>query len=122
MKIHGKHICFLFVLGILPATIIIIGTQTLFNLNILYAQNNNILKASNKSLEKFWESPNQLKNPESVVHDSRKNMLYVSNVDGNPDDKAQLISPIFPAIEVLSCLTFAYYLHGMRSSNLQNYI
>ena len=87
MKIHGKHICFLFVLGILPSTIIMIGTQTLFNLNILYAQNNNILKASNKSLEEFWESPNQLKNPESVVYDSKKNMLYVSNVDGNPDDK-----------------------------------
>ena len=75
MKIHGKHICFLFVLGILPATIIMIGIQTLFNFNILYAQNNNISKVSDKSLEKVWESPNQLKNPESVVYDSKKNML-----------------------------------------------
>jgi len=122
MKIHGKHICFLFVLGILPATIIIIGTQTLFNLNILYAQNNNILKASNKSLEEFWESPNQLKNPESVVYDSKKNMLYVSNVDGNPDDKDNkgFISIISPSNGSIINLNWVSNLNAPKGIDLDN--
>ena len=41
----------------------------------------------NKSLEKVWETPNQLKDPESVDYDSSKSTLYLSNVDGKPDDK-----------------------------------
>jgi sugar lactone lactonase YvrE len=122
MKIHGKYICFLFVLGILPATIIMIGTQTLFNLNILYAQNNNILKASNKSLEKVWESPNQLKNPESVVYDSKKNMLYVSNVDGNPDDKDNkgFISIISPTNGSIINLNWVSNLNAPKGIDLDN--
>jgi sugar lactone lactonase YvrE len=122
MKIHGKHICFLFVLGILPSTIIMIGTQTLFNLNILYAQNNNILKASNKSLEKFWESPNQLKNPESVVYDSKNNMLYVSNVDGNPDDKDNkgFISIISPTNGSIINLNWVSNLNAPKGIDLDN--
>src|SRR6476620_555803 len=123
MKIPGKHICFLFVLGILPATIIImIGTQTLFNLNILYAQNNNILKGSNKSLEKFWESPNQLKNPESVVYDSKKNMLYISNVDGNPDDKDNkgFISIISPTNGSIINLNWVSNLNAPKGIDLDN--
>ena len=122
MKIHGKYICFLFILGILPATIIMIGTQTLFNLNILYAQNNNILKASNKSLEKVWESPNQLKNPESVVYDSKKNLLYVSNVDGNPDDKDNkgFISILSPTNGSIINLNWVSNLNAPKGIDLDN--
>lgn len=122
MKIHFKYIYFLFVLGILPATIIMIGIQTLFNLNLLYAQNNNISKASNKSLEKVWESPNQLKNPESLVYDLKKNMLYVSNVDGNPDDKDNkgFISIISPTNGSIINLNWVSNLNAPKGIDLDN--
>src|SRR6476646_651792 len=122
MKIHFKYIYFLFVLGILPATIIMIGIQTLFNLNLLYAQNNSISKVSNKSLEKVWESPNQLKNPESLVYDSKKNMLYVSNVDGNPDDKDNkgFISIISPTNGSIINLNWVSNLNAPKGIDLDN--
>jgi len=99
-----------------------IGAQTLFNLNILYAQNNNISKVSNKSLEKVWESPNQLKNPESVVYDSKKNMLYVSNVDGNPDDKDNkgFISIISPTNGSIINLNWVSNLNAPKGIDLDN--
>ena len=65
---------------------IVIGAQMISNFQIIYAQNNTA-GSLNKSLEKVWETPNQLKDPESVTYDSSKSTLYVSNVDGKPDDK-----------------------------------
>jgi len=99
-----------------------IGDQTLFNFNILYAQNNNISKVSDKSLEKVWESPNQLKNPESVVYDSKKNMLYVSNVDGNPDDKDNkgFISIISPTNGSIINLNWVSNLNAPKGIDLDN--
>ncbi|HEY0579491.1 MAG TPA: hypothetical protein VGC75_02180 [Candidatus Nitrosocosmicus sp.] len=85
MKVQNLTLCFLFVVGIISASIAI-GAQLIFNPQIIYAQNS-ISESSNKSLEKVWDSPNQLKNPESIYFDPSKNMLYVSNVDGKPDDK-----------------------------------
>ncbi len=31
-----------------------------------------------------WETPTALKNPESVLYDEKRNTLYVSNIDGDP--------------------------------------
>jgi sugar lactone lactonase YvrE len=42
--------------------------------------------AESDSLELFWELDG-LSNPESVVHDPRLNILFVSNVNGGPNDK-----------------------------------
>ena len=44
-------------------------------------------ESSNISLEKVWENPTQLKSLESISFDPSKNMVYVSIVDGKPDDK-----------------------------------
>jgi len=47
----------------------------------------------------LWESPTELRNPESVVHDADNDVLYVSNVDGGPMDKdgKGFISKLSPA-------------------------
>lgn len=43
---------------------------------------------SNKiELIKQWETKPELKIPESVVHDTKNDVLYVSNINGNPAEK-----------------------------------
>jgi hypothetical protein len=39
------------------------------------------------SLKKIWETAKVFKTPESVCYDPSRNVLYVSNIDGNPLDK-----------------------------------
>ncbi|MCX6234757.1 MAG: hypothetical protein NT175_08540 [Bacteroidetes bacterium] len=40
-----------------------------------------------KRLIKKWETPADLKTPESVCHDPVRNLIYVSNINGNPSEK-----------------------------------
>ena len=51
------------------------------------------------SITILWETPDDLKNPESVVYAPKQNVLYVSNIDGKPDQKDQngFISKISPS-------------------------
>jgi DNA-binding beta-propeller fold protein YncE len=48
---------------------------------------------------KIWETPVDLKNPESVVYASKQNLLFVSNINGEPDQKDQngFISTVSPS-------------------------
>lgn len=39
------------------------------------------------TLSFLWETPLELKTPESVKYDSEKQILYVANINGNPTDK-----------------------------------
>src|ERR671930_792381 len=50
-------------------------------------------------INKLWESPNDLKNPESVAYAPKQNVLFVSNVNGKPDQKDQngFISKVSPS-------------------------
>ena len=50
-------------------------------------------------LNKLWETPANLKNPESVAYAPKQNILFVSNVNGKPDQKDQngFISKISPS-------------------------
>jgi DNA-binding beta-propeller fold protein YncE len=50
-------------------------------------------------LNKLWETPNDLKNPESVAYAHKQNILFVSNVNGKPDQKDQngFISKVSPS-------------------------
>jgi hypothetical protein len=50
-------------------------------------------------INKLWETPNELKNPESVAYAPKQNVLFVSNVDGKPDQKDQkgFISKVSPS-------------------------
>src|SRR5688572_6763331 len=38
-------------------------------------------------LEKKWETPAELKVPESVLYDKANNVLYTANIDGQPAGK-----------------------------------
>lgn len=38
-------------------------------------------------LTKLWETPAVLKTPESVLYDYQRDVIYVSNVNGNPSEK-----------------------------------
>ena len=50
-------------------------------------------------INKLWETPTDLKNPESVAYAPKQNVLFVSNVDGKPDQKDQngFISKVSPS-------------------------
>jgi DNA-binding beta-propeller fold protein YncE len=38
-------------------------------------------------VQKLWETPAQLKTPESVLYEPTESVLFVSNMDGKPDEK-----------------------------------
>ncbi len=44
-------------------------------------------KKSGTALEKIWETDRELRIPESVMYDPEDEILYVSNINGNPADK-----------------------------------
>jgi DNA-binding beta-propeller fold protein YncE len=48
---------------------------------------------------KIWETPVDLKKPESVVYASKQNLLFVSNINGEPDQRDQngFISTVSPS-------------------------
>jgi len=63
----------------------------LFSIN-LYNNNNQAQaqpQVESTKINKLWETPNDLKNPESVAYAPRQNVLFVSNMNGNPTQKDQ---------------------------------
>ena len=50
-------------------------------------------------INKLWETPNDLKNPESVAYAPKQNVLFVSNLNGKPTEKDQngFISKVSPS-------------------------
>ena len=61
------------------------GLNTILNNNqVLQAQQQEQIK-----INKVWETPDILKNPESVVYAPKQDTLFVSNIDGKPDEKDQ---------------------------------
>ena len=56
-------------------------------------------QAEHTKVSKLWETPNDLKNPESVAYAPKQNVLFVSNVNGKPTLKDQngFISKVSPS-------------------------
>jgi sugar lactone lactonase YvrE len=56
-------------------------------------------QAEHTKVNKLWETPNGLKNPESVAFAPKQNVLFVSNVNGKPTLKDQngFISKLSPS-------------------------
>jgi sugar lactone lactonase YvrE len=75
--------------------IVAISAIMLFSgISINLYNNNNQAQAQQPQVEstkinKLWETPNDLKNPESVAYASEQNVLFVSNVNGKPTQKDQ---------------------------------
>ena len=73
-------------------------------------------------INKLWETTNDLKNPESVAYAPEQNVLFVSNVNGNPTQKDQngfisKVSPSNGSIIELNWVTGLNAPKGMAISN-----
>ena len=71
---------------------------------------------------KIWETPADLKNPESVVYAPKQNLLFVSNINGKPDQKDQngfisTVSPSNGSIVELNWITGLNAPKGMAINN-----
>jgi DNA-binding beta-propeller fold protein YncE len=67
-------------------------------------------------VQKLWETPAQLKTPESVLYDPAENVLFVSNIDGKPDEKdgRGFISKISPVNGTIIELNWATGLNAPK--------
>ena len=50
----------------------------------------NAQKSKKSEIELVWETPQEFKQPESVIYDSKRKFLYVSNINGLPTEEKQL--------------------------------
>jgi hypothetical protein len=94
-KLSQKSLVLVFLL------IIATSGMTLSN-GINNLSNNNQARAQQQEqikINKLWETPDDLKNPESVLYAPKQDILFVSNIDGKPDEKDQkgFISKVSPS-------------------------
>ena len=77
-----KHISFVIITAVL---ITAIATVALYTVNAAHAQEQQ--QVGQAQVNKLWETPANLKNPESVTYASKQNILFVSNINGDPVKK-----------------------------------
>ena len=84
--------------------IVVISGIVLFSGISINLYNNNYQADAQQQVEhtkinKLWETTNDLKNPESVAYAPKQNVLFVSNINGNPTQKDQngFISKVSPS-------------------------
>jgi hypothetical protein len=73
------------------------GIILFFGISINMNTNNNEVQAQEQQqqevgqtkISELWETPADLKNPESVVYAPKQDVLFVSNIEGKPDQKDQ---------------------------------
>jgi len=75
------------------------GISINLNNNQAQAQEDQQQQVGHTKANKLWETPANLKNPESVAYASKPNVLIFSNVNGKPDQKDQngFISKVSPS-------------------------
>jgi sugar lactone lactonase YvrE len=76
---------------VLPLLLIVISGTALYT-GINSILNNNQVQAQQQEqikINKVWETLAELKTPESVVYAPKQDTLFVSNIDGKPDQKDQ---------------------------------
>jgi DNA-binding beta-propeller fold protein YncE len=71
---------FCLILAALILTIFILETELKVTTNVADAQESD-------QVQKLWETPAQLKTPESVLYEPIENVLFVSSIVGKPDEK-----------------------------------
>jgi sugar lactone lactonase YvrE len=108
------------------ATTIIMGILLAAdNVTVANAQQQQQTTTTTSKIEKVWESPAQFKTPESVIYDPNGNMLFVSNIDGQPDGKdnqgfISKVSPLDGSIVELNWVTGLNAPKGMTIINNNN--
>jgi DNA-binding beta-propeller fold protein YncE len=97
----------------------------LTNNNNAQAQAQEQHQVGQTQVNKLWETPTNLKNPESVAYASKQNILFVSNINGEPDKKDQngfisKVSPSNGSIIELNWITGLNAPKGIAFSNDNN--
>jgi DNA-binding beta-propeller fold protein YncE len=87
-KFSNKKRCRLLSSSLSPYLFLVI---LIFTISILEARvvttTNMAVAQESDQVQKIWETPAQLKTPESVLYEPTENVLFVSNIDGMPDEK-----------------------------------
>src|SRR5215217_2750527 len=108
-------------IGLLAAaTAIIMGI--LLAANSVTVSNAQQQQTTTTKIEKVWETITELKTPESVIYNPDENMLFVSNIDGQPDGKdiqgfISKVSPLNGSIIELNWVTGLNAPKGMTITN-----
>ena len=94
-------------------------------INSSMLNNNQVVQAQQQEqikINKVWETPDELKNPESVVYAPKQDTLFVSNIDGKPDEKDQkgFISKVFPSNGTITELNWITGLNAPKGTVIYN--
>jgi hypothetical protein len=127
-KISQKSLVLTFLLIVAISGIVLssrVSTNLTNNNNQAQAQEQQQQQVGQIKTNKLWETPNELKNPESVAYAPKQNVLFVSNVDGKPDQKDQKgfiskVSPSNGSIIELNWITGLNAPKGIAISNNNN--
>jgi hypothetical protein len=87
---------------VLAFLLIIATSGTAFSNGISNLSSSNQVQAQQQEqikINKLWETAAVLKNPESVIYSPKQDILFVSNIDGKPNEKDQkgFISKVLPS-------------------------
>ena len=93
----------------------------IFTIYVLGTTNVAVAQESDQ-IQKIWETPAQLNTPESVLYEPTENVLFVSNIDGKPDEKdgqgfISKVSPINGTVIELNWVTGLNAPKGMALSS-----
>jgi DNA-binding beta-propeller fold protein YncE len=103
--------------------IVISGMALSTGLNTML-NNNQVVQAQQEQIKinKVWETPDILKNPESVVYAAKQDTLFVSNIDGKPDekDKKGFISKVYPSNGTITELNWITGLNAPKGMAIYN--
>jgi sugar lactone lactonase YvrE len=101
--------------------VILISTISILEARVVTITNMAVAQESDQT-QKIWETPAQLKTPESVLYEPTVNVLFVSNIDGKPDENdgqgfISKVSPINGTVIELNWVTGLNAPKGMAVSS-----
>jgi len=97
------------------------------NINLFEHNNHAQAQAQQQGVEeikfnKLWETRNEFKNPESVAYAPKQDVLFVSNINGKPDQKDQngFISKVLPSNGSIIALNWVTGLNAPKGLAISN--
>ena len=106
-------------IGLLSGIVLFSGIGINLN-NYSHAQEQQLV--GNTKVNKLWETPANLKNPESVAYAPKQDVLFISNVNGKPDQKDQngFISKVSPSNGSITDLNWVTGLDAPKGISISN--
>jgi DNA-binding beta-propeller fold protein YncE len=106
-------------IGLLSGIVLFSGIGINLN-NYSHAQEQQLVW--NTKVNKLWETPANLKNPESVAYAPKQDVLFISNVNGKPDQKDQngFISKVSPSNGSITDLNWVTGLDAPKGISISN--